>query len=166
MKIVTPKGTELEIEKNEMTYSIDGKEISNTSFTLLDDGFVYLHLEDKVLKGWIEQYDEEQKQVTISLGGKKLTYKIVDRYDALLKELGMENLAEAGQEVLKAPMPGKVVEVMVKEGEEVEEGTPLLILEAMKMENVLKATGAAKVKKVAVEKGGTVEKNKVLIEFE
>lgn len=166
MKIVTPSGKELEIEKQEDNYFIGGQEVKNTNFTLLDDGFVYLHLENQVIKGWIEKYDNEEKNVTISIGGKKLTYQIIDRYDALLKELGMEDLAGAGQEVLKAPMPGKVVEVMVKEGEDVEEGSPLLILEAMKMENVLKATGNAKVKKVAVEKGGTVEKNKVLIEFE
>jgi biotin carboxyl carrier protein len=54
----------------------------------------------------------------------------------------------------------------VEAGQEVEEGTPLLILEAMKMENVIKAPGTGVVKNVNVSKGEAVEKNHLLIEME
>jgi biotin carboxyl carrier protein len=67
---------------------------------------------------------------------------------------------------LKAPMPGLVIEYFVKEGDEVQAGDKLMILEAMKMENVIKATGEGKIKKLVVTKGNTVEKNQLLIEFE
>ena len=58
---------------------------------------------------------------------------------------------------LTAPMPGKVVKLLVKEGDSVTEGQPLLIMEAMKMQNELRATSAGKVFKITVQEGATVE---------
>ena len=62
-------------------------------------------------------------------------------------------------------MPGKIVSVEVQEGQTVAAGDPLLILEAMKMENVIKAKTAAVIKKVFVEQGQAVEKKAKLIEM-
>jgi biotin carboxyl carrier protein len=67
---------------------------------------------------------------------------------------------------IKAPMPGLVLNVLVNAGDTVDKDTPLLILEAMKMENVIKAASSATVKKVNATKGVPVEKGAVLIEFE
>ena len=67
---------------------------------------------------------------------------------------------------IKAPMPGLVLQISVGPGDTVEKGDPLLILEAMKMENVLKAPGSGTVKKVSVNQGQAVEKNQLLIEME
>ena len=66
---------------------------------------------------------------------------------------------------LKAPMPGLVVDVTVSPGDQVKKGDKLLVLEAMKMENILKAPADATVKGVNISKGKTVEKNEVLIQF-
>jgi biotin carboxyl carrier protein len=63
-------------------------------------------------------------------------------------------------------MPGLVLDVRVKEGDEVKKGDPLLVLEAMKMENILKSPAHAKIKKINVNKGQAVEKNQVLVSFE
>ena len=63
-------------------------------------------------------------------------------------------------------MPGLVLEILVEPGHSVNAGDPLMILEAMKMENVLKSPGQAIVKSVEVVKGAPVEKNQVLIHFE
>lgn len=89
-----------------------------------------------------------------------------DRYDLLLEELGLEDLAAGAVGDLKAPMPGMVLEVHVQPGDEVQPGDPLVVLEAMKMENLLKAETEATVKAVEVEKGQAVEKNFVLVSFE
>jgi biotin carboxyl carrier protein len=59
--------------------------------------------------------------------------------------------------ILTSPMPGKVVKVLVKEGDEVSEGTPLVVVEAMKMENELVAPRSGVVQKVYVQAGGAVE---------
>lgn len=71
-----------------------------------------------------------------------------------------------GQGTVKPPMPGKVVEVHVREGDEVQEGTPLLVLEAMKMQNDLKSAVAGVVKSVKVKAGQNVEATTVLVEIE
>jgi biotin carboxyl carrier protein len=66
---------------------------------------------------------------------------------------------------LKAPMPGLVVDIPVKEGDVVKKGDTLVILEAMKMENALKAVGDAVVKKINVKKGQAVDKNTLLVQM-
>jgi biotin carboxyl carrier protein len=63
-------------------------------------------------------------------------------------------------------MPGLVIKLLAEPGTKVQKGDPLLILEAMKMENVIKAIGDATVKSVGVTQGEAVEKGHLLIEFE
>jgi biotin carboxyl carrier protein len=71
----------------------------------------------------------------------------------------------AKAEVLKAPMPGLVVRVLVESGQQVKKGDGLVIVEAMKMENELKAIHTGTIKKIHVQNGQAVEKNQVLVEF-
>ena len=67
---------------------------------------------------------------------------------------------------LLCPMPGQVVRIDVKEGDVVEDGQPLAIVEAMKMENVLKAEKRARVSKVRVVPGAVLAVDEVILEFE
>ena len=83
-----------------------------------------------------------------------------------MQKLGLSIGGSQKQNVVKAPMPGLVLSVMVEPGQVVSKGDPLLILEAMKMENVIKAIGDGTVKSVAVEKGAAVEKGHLLLEME
>ena len=63
-------------------------------------------------------------------------------------------------------MPGKVLQVLVKPGDAVEEGQALLVLEAMKMENMIKSAAAGVVSEVAISEGAAVEKGALLVGFE
>jgi biotin carboxyl carrier protein len=72
----------------------------------------------------------------------------------------------SAEQVVKSPMPGRVVKVLVKPGDEIEVGQPLVVIEAMKMENELKAKSAGKVAAVHVAAGATVEGNAKLVTFE
>ena len=63
-------------------------------------------------------------------------------------------------------MPGLVLNILVSPGQMVQKGDPLLILEAMKMENVLKAAGEGQVKAVKVQQGMAVDKGQLLLEME
>jgi biotin carboxyl carrier protein len=60
-------------------------------------------------------------------------------------------------------MPGLVLKVLVEEGKEFKKGDNLLILEAMKMENILKAPADGKVKSIKIKPGDKVEKNEILL---
>ena len=66
---------------------------------------------------------------------------------------------------ITAPMPGKVLKVLVRDGDLVEAGQPLVVIEAMKMETTLAAESAAMVKQVRVDEGQTVDHGAVLIEL-
>jgi biotin carboxyl carrier protein len=67
---------------------------------------------------------------------------------------------------IMAPMPGMIVTVMCQVGEEVKKGQPLLVMEAMKMENDIKSPAPGKIKSIGIENGFNVDKGQVLIEFE
>jgi biotin carboxyl carrier protein len=67
---------------------------------------------------------------------------------------------------LRAPMPGLVVRVAVAPGDEVAPGDPLIVMEAMKMENELRAEGAGVVAEIHVSEGTTVDRDEVLVTFE
>ena len=69
----------------------------------------------------------------------------------------------AGKAMLTSPMPGKVVKLLVGEGQEVEAGQGVIVVEAMKMENELKSAVAGKVKEIFVEEGEVVESGAKLL---
>lgn len=74
--------------------------------------------------------------------------------------------AEAGAGAVLAIMPGKIVRVLVQPGQSVEEGEPVCVLEAMKMENELHARQGGTIRAVHVHVGDDVEKDQVLVEIE
>lgn len=107
----------------------------------------------------------EEKTFFIKVNGKKFKFAVKDKYDELLKSLGMDNMASAKVANLKAPMPGLVINIAVEVGQTVQKGDALLILEAMKMENVIKSPTDGVIKSITVKKGDAVEKNQVLLNF-
>lgn len=109
--------------------------------------------------------DESGKTITLLVNGRKYTIEVRDKYDELLASLGMDSMSARKVNELKAPMPGLVLDVLVKEGSAVKKGDPLVVLEAMKMENILKSPTDATIGKVAVTKGTAVEKNQLLLQF-
>lgn len=108
---------------------------------------------------------KEEKKAIIKINGNIYTLNVEDQYDQLLKQLGMDNLAVNKILQVKAPMPGLVLSVLVAEGDEVKKGDSLLVLEAMKMENMIKSPSDGIIKKIEVKPGNTVEKNELLISF-
>ncbi len=70
---------------------------------------------------------------------------------------------EAGPAKIIAPMPGKIVRVIAAEGDEVEAGQPLVVVEAMKMQNEIKATKKGKVTKIAVKEASAVNAGDLLV---
>ena len=98
--------------------------------------------------------------------GDRWEVEVVDERTRHIRALTGTGQARAGGGVLKAPMPGLVVRVLVELGQAVEAGQGVVVLEAMKMENELKASAAAVVRSVRVQAGEAVEKGQILIEFE
>jgi len=100
---------------------------------------------------------------TVIAQGEASEVEVLDERAAHIRSLIGEPAPSTGPLLLKAPMPGLVVRVPAAPGQKVVEGTSLIVLEAMKMENELKATGPAVVAEVVVRPGQTVERGQLLV---
>jgi len=109
--------------------------------------------------------NRDEKSCSIKVGTNIYSMQMSDQFDELLHQLGMDNLKSTKVSEVKAPMPGLVIRVLASEGDEVEKGGNLFVLEAMKMENIIKAPADVKIKSVKVKPGDKVEKNQVVIVF-
>lgn len=109
--------------------------------------------------------NHDEKTLTLRINGKRVMVRLRDKYDELLHSLGMDDIGHKKVNDIKAPMPGMVLNVLVKDGDQVRKGDAILVLEAMKMENILKSPADGIIKKVAISKGTAVEKNQLLVQF-
>ena len=110
--------------------------------------------------------DRETGTVRMRIGAHCHTVRLEDDRSRLMQLLGIDRSARAMVRELKAPMPGLVLKMLVKEGDTVQKNDPLLVLEAMKMENVIKSAGDAVVKKIHAVERTAVEKGQLLLSFE
>jgi biotin carboxyl carrier protein len=109
---------------------------------------------------------KKQNKYTVRINGNTYHFTI-DREESFFRKATLAAMrGEDRTFVLKSPMPGKICEVFVSKGSLVKKGEPLLILEAMKMQNQLLAAGDAKVVSVHVKKNDTVLGDQVLIDME
>ncbi|MCX2481711.1 biotin/lipoyl-binding protein [Pedobacter sp. MC2016-15] len=131
----------------------------------LAGGHLHVIHQHKSYRAEIVSQNPDDKTVAVKVNGRLYEVTVEDQYDRLLKAMGLNGVAGKLALEIKAPMPGLVLSINVSEGQEIKKGDSLLVLEAMKMENMLKATTDGVVKKIFAGKGDKVEKGQVLIEF-
>lgn len=102
---------------------------------------------------------------TIEVDGIPIKTRVVTERDRLLARMGHSAHSSSRQTDLKSPMPGLVLKILVKAGDGVTKGDPLLILESMKMENVLKAGQNGVIAEIGIKEGDSVEKSHVLLRY-
>ena len=153
-----------DITSSEDGFVVNGKPVA-WNLVKVDDGYFHILHEQKSYRAELVKADSATKTFTLKINGKIYTVALKDRFDLLLEKMGMNNTSSGKINSLKAPMPGLIIDLKVKAGDTVKQNDPLLILEAMKMENIIKSPGEGVVKLVKIKKGESVEKNQVLIEF-
>lgn len=164
MFTVTIQNKSYSVEKTDETIQVNSKTI-DWDLKWISDRKIHLIHENKSLEAELIYVDKESKTVQIKLGNKISNLQLKDRFDLILEQLGINNNASQALKEIKAPMPGLILDLKVKVGDEVKKGDVVLILEAMKMENILKSPGDGIVKAVKVSLNQSVEKNQVLIQF-
>ena len=107
-----------------------------------------------------------EKRFTIRVNGRSYTVVLADDLDQQIDRMGFQLLSTQSVSRIEAPMPGLILSVHVSAGDRVQEGDPLLILEAMKMENVILSPREGVIREVAVQQGAAVDKKSLLVEFE
>lgn len=118
------------------------------------------------IKASITDANFNKKSYSVKVNNNTYNVAINDALDQQIEALGFEIGASKQVNDIKAPMPGLILEISVKEAQAVKENDALLILEAMKMENVINSPRDGVIKSISVKKGETVDKNALLIEFE
>ncbi len=136
---------------------LDIVQLDKTHWQILQDGISY-HVE-------LISMDYPSRKMQLTVNGEAFDIAIDDRYAQLIERMGLSKEVVVEVKDIKAPMPGLVLKINVKEGDSFQKGDPLLILEAMKMENVIKAPIDGVITKVNVEVGTSVEKGFVLLEL-
>lgn len=143
---------------NEELAALDFQQISSSKLHVLKDHRSFI----------VEMAAGNFAKRTYEVKINSYTYKIEIRndIDLLIEEMGLSLGTSLMINDIKAPMPGLILDVLVKPGDEVKEGDYLLVLEAMKMENSLTAPRDGVIKSISVQQGETVEKSQLLVEME
>lgn len=151
-------------QKDEKTF-IDSKEFVFDLKQIKDNIFHILH-ENKSYTAELVSINQQEKKAKVKIDGNEYDVSLQDKYAELLETMGMNHSTKNSIPALKAPMPGMVLDILIKVGDQVNKGDSLLILEAMKMENIIKSSTTEIIKSIEIEKGSTVEKDQLLLTFE
>ncbi len=128
------------------------------------NGFSYIVWKNK--KYMLDVIEKNQNRYTVMLNGVWHSFS-VETPISYKRRKYLEQQAETSSVVaIEAPMPGKIIDILVEEGAEVKEGEPIIILEAMKMQNEISSHVSGVIKSVAVRKNDSVMKDDVLIEVQ
>lgn len=143
---------------NDSVYKADIKELSIDNYHVISSSGSSYSAE-------LLEINESAKTAVVIVNGNKYSIELRDKFDELLQSLGMDASSTHKVNDIKAPMPGLVLKVLVEEGMEVKKDDGLVVLEAMKMENIIKSPADGIVKTIKIKERETVEKNQVMIAF-
>jgi len=157
-------GENFTIEKRQDTILLDGEEFK-LDCSEISKNYFHIIKDNKSILAEVVSADFKTKSFKIKVNGNIHSVALKNNMDLLLEKMGISSQDDNSLKDFKAPMPGLILKVLVEVGDEISKGSQLMILEAMKMENVLKAPGDGIVSSIEVVKGQSVEKNQVLINF-
>ena len=154
--------------QSDSRWLLDGQEVQSSDGAFVkwyDHTYFLLLHKGKKFHGEIVKDDSENNQLIIKINHRVFQIKKRGELDELIASLGLDIPKIKKLKELTAPMPGRVLKIFVKEGDDIQIGDNVLSLEAMKMENILKAEGIGTVRKICISEGDVVDKGTVLIEF-
>lgn len=140
------------------TKKLDFLELSKSKFHVISN--------NKSFNVNLERSDFLNKEYVVSVNSNNYTVKISTQLNLLIIKMGFSLGSTKKANDIKAPMPGVILSIPIKEGEEVKEGDTLVILEAMKMENSIGSPKDGFIKSINIKSGETVEKGELMIELE
>jgi biotin carboxyl carrier protein len=163
-KAIVNDTSEFSIERNGDTFLINGKE-TTLDISKISEKRFHVIRDFKSYTIEIIEVDTANKKFRMQVNGTLHTIQLKDKLDQMLHSLGMDKAMTHKANDIKAPMPGLVLKVLATEGQKIKAGEPVIILEAMKMENIIKSPSEGAIEKVFVKNGDKVEKNQVLVKI-
>ena len=162
--IVDVQGTRVEVVLDEQGVRVGGEQVAAHLADVEGTPEQLVTLGDTVHRV-IAQCGAAKGSYVLWIDGWRFEIDALDERSRTIRDLSAASTAAKGPAPLVAPMPGLVVRVLAGEGAEVRSGQPLVVMEAMKMENELRAPSDGTVRAVRVKPGDAVEKGAVLVEL-
>jgi pyruvate carboxylase subunit B len=163
--IVTVNGARLTVERENDRVSLDGSSAEASLDEVAGTPLRLVRVGDEVHRV-IVRHRAGRGVYQLWLDGHIYDVEALDERARAIRDLSAAAAGPSGPAPLIAPMPGLIVRITVAEGDEVQTGQGMIVMEAMKMENELRAAGSGTVKRIAVSEGSAVEKGAILIELE
>ncbi|NER13699.1 acetyl-CoA carboxylase biotin carboxyl carrier protein subunit [Leptobacterium flavescens] len=151
---------------NSFDFDLTEEDVKGVDSIQKGDSGYHIINNDRSLDVVITESDFHNKNYTIKIGTNSYSVSISDELAQLITEMGLSLGSSKQVNTVKAPMPGLIIDVKVAEGDSISENDSLVVMEAMKMENILMAPRDGVVKSVTVNTGETVDKGALLIELE
>jgi len=150
----------------ELEYQFNSEDLSSLDALAISANSYHVLIDSKPYTAQILRADFHRKSYEVRINNNRYSVSIEDALDLLIDKMGFALSSSRDISSIEAPMPGLILEINVEVGQEVNEDDPLLILEAMKMENIITSPRQGLIKSVQVSKGDAVDKDHLLIEFE
>lgn len=150
----------------QMKFLVGEEDLDQIDIRELRKGHFHLICNGKSIDLFIDDVDLNNREYSLRMEHRNYRIRIGHHMELLIDELGMGKVHEEQHAAVLAPMPGLIREVRVKEGQKVSENEVLIILEAMKMENMVLSPVSGIVRKIYGQAGSSVQKSEILIAFE
>lgn len=147
-------------DENKVDISVDDK-IYHLDIVMAENGLCSIIAENGRSYNAELKPSESGREYTVSVAFKAFNVEILNNYQHFSKKSN----ANFKQDRVFTPMHGKVVKILVKEGDEVKAGAPVIIVEAMKMQSEYKVANDCIIKKINVQEGENIAGNQTLIEL-
>jgi len=159
--------TDFKVKVNDtFEFEFDKKSISQLDAVSVETNKFHILHQNLPYKAEIVSSNFNQKKYSVKVNNNTYNVAISNPLDNLIKEMGFAVGKTKQVNVIKAPMPGLILEISVVIGQTVKENDNLLILTAMKMENSFLSPREGVIKYIAISVGDSVVKGDLLIEFE
>lgn len=164
--IVDVAGKRIEVAIEGDQVSVDGATAERARLNDVEGTPVRLVTIGEAVHRVIARRDGPRGSYSLQIDGRRYSIEALDERTRAIRDLSAASAGPVGPQPVRAPMPGLMVKIHVKVGDQVAAGQGVAAMEAMKMENELRAPGAGRVRVVHVAVGQAVEKGAMLVEFE
>lgn len=151
---------------NTVEFNVTSDDLSKLDIIQTSESAYHILQNNTSYQAEISNANFNKKSYDVNINNTIYNVTISNDLDILIKDMGFSVGSSKHINSVKAPMPGLILDINVKVGQEVKEDDALLILEAMKMENIITSPRDGIIKSIAVNKTDAIEKGQLLVEFE
>lgn len=154
------------VVNGDIEFSISEQDLGKLDILQTSASTFHILKEGKKIPVELVQNNFQKRSYVLKVHNESFEVVLKNDLDQLIGDMGFSVGSSKSVSSIIAPMPGLILELKVTEGQEVKEDDPLLILEAMKMENIITSPRDGIVKNITIKKGDTVDKKQLMISFE